>query len=118
MRSYRARKRAAGLRPTTVWKTRSARDDVLAKADLLRAVAKAHGAVSLALFGSAARGDERPGSDVDFVVEFEPGRSLLDLVGIRQDLEAALDRKVDAFTAAGLKPRVLAEARKQSLRIL
>jgi len=108
MRSYRARRRAAG----------AVRDAVLRRADLIRSLAKAHGAQSLALFGSAARGEERPGSDLDFVVELAPGRSLLDLISLNHDLEALLGRKVDAVSAAGMKPRVRASARKDAIRIL
>jgi predicted nucleotidyltransferase len=118
MRRYRARKRAAGLRPTTSWKHGNARDELLAKADLIRTLARAHGATALALFGSAARGEERPGSDLDILVELEPDRSLLDLIGLSEDLQSALGRKVEAFTARSLKPRVLAEARKQALKLL
>lgn len=118
MRRYRVRRREAGLRSASTWKPTRAVDEVLAKADLIRTLARAHGAVSIELFGSAARGEDRPDSDLDFMVELEPGRSLLDLVGLNQDLEAALGRKVEAFTTAGLKPRVLAQARKEAIKIV
>ena len=118
MRRYRVRRRAAGLRPATVWKPARALEEVQAKADLIRTLAKAHGATSVFLFGSAARGEDRPGSDLDFIVELEPGRSLLDLIGLGQDLEAAFGRKVDAFTRGGLKPRVLSRARKEAIKII
>lgn len=52
------------------------------------------------LCGSAARGDDRPGSDLDLLVEMESGRSLLDLVGLGQDLEELLSRRVDVLTEA------------------
>ncbi len=52
--------------------------------DILRIAAK-HGARNVRLFGSAARGEASDGSDLDFLVEMEPGRSLLDLVGLRLD---------------------------------
>lgn len=118
MRRYRVRRREAGLRAASIWKPARAMDEVRAKADLIRTLARAHGAISVELFGSAARGEDRPDSDLDFMVELEPGRSLLDLVGFNQDLEAALGRKVETFTRAGLKPRVLAEARKEAIRIV
>jgi predicted nucleotidyltransferase len=118
MRRYRVRRRRAGLRTATSWKPVRALDEVLAKAELIRTLARAHGATSIELFGSAARGDDGPESDLDFVVELEPGRSLLDLIGLNQDLQAALGRKVEAFTRAGLKPRVLAEARKEAIKIV
>ena len=118
MRRYRVRRKAAGLRSTVSWAPRSLRAQVLAKADLIRTLAKAHGAASIDLFGSAARGDDRPGSDLDFIVELEPGRTLLDLIGLANDLEAALGTKVDAATRAGLKPKVLAAAERDAIRIL
>jgi hypothetical protein len=53
--------------------------------DVLR-VAAQHGARNVRIFGSAARGDAGPASDVDFLIEMEEGRSLLDLVALWQDL--------------------------------
>lgn len=96
----------------------NARDEILLKQSLIRTLARAHGARAISLFGSAARGEERPGSDLDFLVELEAGRSLLDLIGLGADLQQALGRKVEAFTASGMKPRVLAEARRDAVRIL
>lgn len=96
----------------------SGRDAVLRRLALIRTLAKAHGARSVELFGSAARGEDLPGSDLDFVVELEPGRSLLDLIGLAEDLQEALGRKVEAVTAAGMKRRVLAEARRDAVRIV
>jgi len=94
------------------------RAEILRKQGLVRTLAKAHGARSIELFGSAARDEDRPGSDLDFLVELEPGRSLLDLIGLAEDLQDALGRKVEAMTAAGLKPRVLKEARRDAVRIV
>lgn len=78
------------------------------------AVATRHGARSIRLFGSLARGEARPDSDVDLLIELEPGRSLLDLIAIKQDLEDILDRSVDVLTERSLSPylrdRVLADA--------
>ena len=96
----------------------AARDEVLGKARLIRTLATAHGARTVELFGSAARGEERPGSDLDFMVELESGRSLLDLIGLGEDLQAAFGRKVETVTKAGMKPRVLAQARKDAIRIV
>jgi hypothetical protein len=83
------------------------------RADILR-IGALHGARNIRVFGSAARGDEGPGSDVDFLVELEEGRSLLDLAGLWQNLEELLARKVDVVEPAGLhwyiRDRVLKEA--------
>ena len=58
------------------------------------------------MFGSVARGDSTESSDVDFLVDLEPGRSLLDLGGLLMDLQDLLDRDVDVATERGLRPRV------------
>lgn len=69
----------------------------------------------LRLFGSVVRGEDTPGSDIDLLVEFSAPKSLLDLVGLEQELEDALGRDVDLLTPASLSPylrdRILAEAR-------
>ena len=113
---------AAGLRLTLEGGTGQApgraRDEVLRRQALIRTLAKAHGARTLSLFGSAARGEDRPDSDLDFLVELDPGRSLLDLIGLAEDLQEALGRKVETVTAAGMKPRVRAEARRDAIRIV
>lgn len=71
------------------------------------------GVVRAFVFGSFARGEDSPESDVDFLVEFEPGRSLLDLSGLRLDLQDVLGRDVDVVTLPALHPklkdRILAE---------
>ena len=90
----------------------------MSKAHIIRTLALAHGARSLELFGSAARGEDHPGSDLDFMVELDAGRSLLDLIGLADDLETLLGRKVETVTKAAMKPRVLAEARKDAIRIV
>ena len=78
-------------------------------------IAARHGARNLRVFGSAARGEEEEGSDLDFLVEMEPGRSLLDQAALLLDLKKALGRDVDVVSEKGLKPRirdrVLREAR-------
>ena len=94
------------------------REQVRSERPLLRAIAKAHGVHALSLFGSAARGNAKAGSDLDFLVELEEGRSLVDLVGVKQDLESLFSRPVDVFTRASLKPAVLAAARADLIRVL
>lgn len=81
--------------------------------EILRLAAR-HGATRLRIFGSLARGEATPHSDVDVLVAFEPGRSLLDLVALRQDLEDLLGRKIDVVSEQGLSPylreRIVREA--------
>lgn len=70
------------------------------RADILR-LAQEHGARNVRVVGSVARGEARAESDVDFLVEMDNGRSLLDLIKLNQDLETLLDRKVDVLTDGG-----------------
>jgi predicted nucleotidyltransferase len=77
-------------------------------------VAVRHGARDVRVFGSLARGEGSEGSDLDLLVKLGEGRSLLDLVGLKQDLEDLLHRPVDVVTEKALSPylrdRVLSEA--------
>jgi predicted nucleotidyltransferase len=68
-------------------------------------IAAAHGASNVRVFGSVARGTAEPGSDVDLLVDFEPGRTLSDHVGLWRDLEAFLGATVDVVSAGGLTDR-------------
>jgi hypothetical protein len=66
------------------------------------------------LFGSLERGEARPGSDVDLLVDTDSGPSLMDLVGLGEDLEDLLGTRVDVLSAAGvsthLRERIVGEA--------
>ena len=77
-------------------------------------LAARRGASNIRIFGSAARGEALPASDLDLLVSFEAGRTLLDLIGLKHDLEELIDRPVDVVTDRALSPylrdRVLAEA--------
>ena len=64
-----------------------------------------HRGRAIALFGSVARGDDSPTSDIDFLVEFDDGSSLFDLMHLEEELEALLGTPVDVVSAGGLKPR-------------
>ena len=70
----------------------------------IREVAERYGATRVRVFGSFARGDNRPGSDLDLLIELQPGRSLLDLVAIKQDLEDLLGLRVDVVTERSISP--------------
>jgi len=86
---------------------------VAKKNEILR-IAACHGAHNVRIFGSAARGDTRPESDLDLLVELEPDRSLLDLGGLLIDLQDLLGCKVHVVTEKGLhwyiRDRVLEKA--------
>ncbi len=93
------------------------REQVLERRQLLRRLAMAHGVRAMSLFGSGARGEAGPQSDLDFLVELDRGRTLLDLLSFKGDLETLFGRNVDVFTASTLKPRVLATARQDLVRV-
>lgn len=73
--------------------------------EILRICAK-YGARNVRIFGSVARGEADEGSDIDFLVELEPGRSLFDLGGIQYELEELLGYPVDVVTPRGIKTRI------------
>ena len=84
------------------------------RAEILE-IAANHGASNLRVFGSVARGDDSRQSDLDLLVDMEPERSFLDMVGLSQALEELLERRVDVLTDASLHPalreRILADSR-------
>jgi len=77
--------------------------------------AKARGISKVRVFGSLARGDEVPNSDVDLLVDLDPGRTLLDLVGFRREAEEILRVPVDVATPDMLKERIRAEVLAEAL---
>lgn len=83
------------------------------RTEILELAAK-HGASNVRLFGSVIRGDDREDSDIDFLVDMQETRSLFDLIGLQQDIERMLGKKVDVLTPNGinryLKDRILGES--------
>jgi predicted nucleotidyltransferase len=83
------------------------------RAEILR-LAELHGCHNVRVFGSVAAGESKPGSDVDFLVDLEQGRGLLDLGALLRDLERLLGVEVDVVESSCIHPyvrdRVLAEA--------
>jgi len=84
------------------------------KREQILSLAARHGARNVRVFGSAARGDAGPDSDVDFLVDLDADRSLLDLGGLLMDLRELLEREVDVVTERSLhwyiRDRILCEA--------
>jgi predicted nucleotidyltransferase len=82
--------------------------------DAILEIAAKYGASNLRVFGSVARGEETDQSDLDILVDLEPNRSLLDQVGLKQELEELLGRPVDVLIEGGISPyleeRILSEA--------
>jgi uncharacterized protein len=88
----------SGYASPTVEMLRARKDEILR-------VAAAHGASNVRVFGSVARGTATSASDVDLLVDFEPGRTLLDHAALWRELEALLQRTVDVVSAGGLTDR-------------
>lgn len=82
------------MTPATLLQTR--RDEILR-------LAAQRGARNVRVFGSVARGEATSDSDVDFLVDMEPGRSLLDLGGLLMDLQHLLGCKVDVVTETSIR---------------
>jgi predicted nucleotidyltransferase len=82
--------------------------------EILRLAAK-RGVRDVRIFGSVARGQARPDSDIDFLVDLETGRSLLDLGGLLNDLQKLLGRSVDVVTESGLRERIRRRVLKDAI---
>lgn len=79
-------------------------ETLLAGREEIMEIAARHGASNVRVFGSVARGDAGPGSDIDILVDLEDGRSLLDLAALHLELEDLLRFRVEIGT--GVKPRL------------
>ena len=80
-------------------------------------IARPHGALSVRIFGSYARGEEQPSSDIDLIVEMEPGRSLLDIISIKKEVEDLVGKKVDVVTEAALSPYLRDEVLQEAVAL-
>jgi len=81
----------------------------------LLATAARLGAVNLRVFGSVARGEDRPDSDVDLLVDLTPGTGLVGLGALERELSRVLGRHVDVVPFDSLRPRVKAEAEMEAI---
>jgi predicted nucleotidyltransferase len=81
-------------------------DQLKDKREAILRLASERGAYNVRVFGSVARGEALAESDVDFLVDLEPGRSLFDLGGLLMDLQEMLGVRVDVVTEEGLRERV------------
>jgi predicted nucleotidyltransferase len=90
------------------------RELIEARRDEIKAIVARHHGRSVAIFGSVARGDEGPTSDIDFLVELAPGTRPFEILALGAELEDALGVRVDVGTPESLRHRlrteVLAEA--------
>jgi uncharacterized protein len=84
------------------------------RGDILE-MASRHGASNVRVFGSVARGDTNEDSDIDVLIDLEEGRSLFDLIAVKQDLEDLFGCKVDVGTARSLRPRLKDRVLREAL---
>lgn len=85
------------------------------KREAILELARRYGASNVRLFGSVARGDFSESSDIDFLVDLEPGRSLFDLGGLLMDLQDLLGCKVDIGTTKMLKDSIKEQVLKEAI---
>ena len=84
--------------------------------EILR-IATTYGARNVQVFGSLARGKGGPDSDLDILVELDFGRSLLDIIAMKQDLEDLLGYQVDVVTEAALSPYIREQVLKEAVSL-
>ena len=90
---------------------------IVSRKEQILALAAKYGASNVRVFGSVARGTADENSDVDFLVNLAPGRSLFDLGGLLYELQKLLGRNVDVITPAGLRPRIRDRVLKEAVPI-
>ena len=78
-------------------------------------LATSFGVRNVRIFGSVARGDSSPSSDIDFLVDLDPDRTLMDLGGLLTDLQEILDMPVDVATERMLRPSVRDRALREAV---
>lgn len=84
--------------------------------DILVTAAR-YGAYDVRVFGSVARGDTNEASDIDILVNLEPGRSLMDLGGLLYDLQNLLGTEVDVVTEKGLRTRIREQVLQEAISL-
>lgn len=89
---------------------REKREDILS-------IANMYGASNVRVFGSVARGEADAESDIDFLVDMEPGRSLFDMGGLLMDLQEMLGYNVDIVTPQGLRDRIRDRVLKEAIAL-
>ncbi len=80
-------------------------------------IAARHGAVNVRIFGSVARSEAGPDSDVDFLIELEPGRTLIDHAELYLELKQLLGCEIDVVTEKGLRPRIRDRVLREAIPI-
>ena len=86
--------------------------------DLSVPILRRYGVTRAALFGSFARGEAKAASDIDFLVEFEPGRTLFDMGGLKSDLEDLFRRDIDLVEYSTIHPFVKDKVLREQISII
>ena len=89
--------------------------DLRREREQIKRVAQKYGASNIRVFGSVSRGEEGPKSDIDFLIDFEADRSLLDLVGLKLELEELLGYKVDLVTEKAMHRLIADQVIKEAV---
>ena len=92
-------------------------EEIRSRRQRILEIASYWGARRVRLFGSLARGEAGPRSDVDFVVDFEPGRSLLDHGGLLMDLQDELGCRIDVVSSRGMQGRFREHVEKEAVEL-
>ena len=95
----------------------SLREILQLKRDEILRISANHGAYNVRIFGSVARGEADGESDLDVLVDLEPGRNLFDLGGLLMDLQELLQCRVDVVTERGLRPRIRERVLSEAVRL-
>jgi predicted nucleotidyltransferase len=90
-------------------------NELRAQRDVILTIASRHGASNVRLFGSTARGTSSAHSDVDLLVDLEPGRTLLDLGGLLMEVQSAIGARVDVALDRMLRPDVRLQVLREAI---
>ena len=85
--------------------------------ETIKAIALRYGVRSIRVFGSFAKGEEDVNSDIDFLVELDPKRSLLDIISLKHEIEDVTGRKVTIVTKAAVSPYLIDQITKEAVRL-
>ena len=92
-------------------------EKIRSKRSEIEEIAKKYGATHVRVFGSLAKGEATLESDIDFLIQLEMGRTLFDIIALKQDLEDLLGRQVDVVTERSLSPYLRDEIMKNAVNI-
>lgn len=92
-------------------------DNIMAKRDIIHKLAKRHKVKKVFVFGSCARKEETPTSDIDFLMEFEHNASFRDNIEFEDDLEKLFQCKVDVVSKRGLHPLIEDDVLREAIEV-